>query len=191
MTVVHSSPDVKFWIENLPTVDEVRPARCPDCGAASRPVGEAIVVVGHGKRERCVAHIRRPNAEITSVTFFVRRFLCRACKATITVLPRALASRRRYSLCAIAVALALWSTNDQSAEAVRDQLLADQVSFEPGWPVLRRWARAVEFSTLGIRDGSPKRRAAWITQRIAGRAPPANRHLPIVDQVFFGAAHVM
>jgi len=91
----------------------------------------------------------------------------------------------------IAVALALWSTGEKSAQAVRDELLSGQVSFESGWAVLRRWTQASEFSALVVGDGPPKKRAAWITQRIAGRAPPQRRHLPIVDQAFFGAAYVM
>jgi len=191
MTVVHSSPGVKFWIESPPAVDEVRPSSCPDCGVASRPVGEPIVVVGHGKRERGVAWLKGPDEVVEWVTVFVRRFLCLACKTTITVLPKDLSPWRRYSLCTITVALALWSMGAQSAQTVRDGLLGDQLSFEAGWPVLRSWARAVEFSHLAVGDGPPKRRAAWITQRIAGRAPPEKRRLSIVDQAFFGAAYVM
>lgn len=191
MTVVHSSLDVKFWIEDLPGVDEVRPSKCPDCGAASRPVGKAIAVVGHGKRERGVAWLKGPDEEVEWATFFVRRFLCLACKTTITVLPKDLSPRRRYALCIIVVALALWSMDGQSAQAIRKKLLPDQLSFEAGWPVLRRWARAAEFSPLAVDDGPPKKRAAWITQRIAGRAPPKKHYPSIIDQAFFGAAYMM
>jgi hypothetical protein len=70
-------------------------------------------------------------------------------------------------------------------------LFSDQLSFEADWPVLRKWTQAAEFSTLAVDDGPPKKRAAWITQRIAGRAPPENRNLSIVDQAFFGAVYVM
>ena len=128
MSVVHSSLGVKFWIGSPPSVDEVRPATCPDCGEASRPVGEAIVVVGHGIRERCIAYLGKPDEGAEWVTLFTRRFLCLACKTTITVLPKDLVSRRRYSLCVIAVALALWSMEALSAQAVRKKLFSDQLS---------------------------------------------------------------
>ena len=42
-----------------PSVEEVRPARCPDCGVASKPVGGGVVVQGHGLRTR---QLRGPQA---------------------------------------------------------------------------------------------------------------------------------
>ena len=44
--------DVKCWRSRLPTVEEARPARCPVCGAASRPAGKALAIHGHGLHER-------------------------------------------------------------------------------------------------------------------------------------------
>jgi hypothetical protein len=39
---------IKAWIAKTPCVDEVRPAHCAGCGAASRPVGSGVELHGHG-----------------------------------------------------------------------------------------------------------------------------------------------
>jgi hypothetical protein len=55
--VVHSDLDVKCCVAALPSVDRVRPAQCPCCAAASRPVGHPLGLLGHGSRER--QHLER------------------------------------------------------------------------------------------------------------------------------------
>ena len=59
--IVYSAVEVKKWVERVPGVEQVRPARCSRCGAASRPLGAPLVVVGHGLRDRQV----RGPAEVT------------------------------------------------------------------------------------------------------------------------------
>jgi hypothetical protein len=105
------------------------------------------------------------------------------------VLPGDLPRHRRYAIGLICVALALWS-DGLSAEKVR-QKLGFRQSFEPGWPQLRRWARAGEFAALGLCDDVPHRLARQISQRVMGRAPPDKTHLSTAEMSFFGAAYVM
>jgi hypothetical protein len=52
--IIRSEVDVKLWTEKQPSVEQVRPAGCPSCGAASRPLGGSVVLQGHGTRERQV-----------------------------------------------------------------------------------------------------------------------------------------
>jgi len=50
--IVYSAIDVKEWAAEIPSVDAVRPGCCSRCGAASRPSGAGVVLVGHGARDR-------------------------------------------------------------------------------------------------------------------------------------------
>ena len=48
--VIRSEVEVKLWMEAMPSTDAVRPARCPACGAAGRPLRRGLVTgvsVGH------------------------------------------------------------------------------------------------------------------------------------------------
>lgn len=57
---------IKAWIAKTPCVDEVRPAHCAGCGAASRPVGERVVLHGHGLRELAKVRARSPGSTLTT-----------------------------------------------------------------------------------------------------------------------------
>lgn len=52
--IVHPEGDVKSWVSSPPSCESARPGRCASCGAASRPAGEPLGLVGHGLRERLV-----------------------------------------------------------------------------------------------------------------------------------------
>ena len=96
--VVHSDLDVKFWMEGPPPTARVRPATCPGCGVAARPLGARLHVVGHGVRERQVRGPLHAGGPPGLVVVRVRRFRCRVCGAVITVLPRGVAPRRHFGL---------------------------------------------------------------------------------------------
>jgi hypothetical protein len=197
-SVVQSSLDIKQWLQRLPTVAEVRPGRCPCCGAPSCPVGGTIQLHGHGTRERQVAGPCAPDAPPETVTVLGRRYRCVPCGGVIIVVPREIRGRRVYSMAAIALALALWGLVQATAAAVRAKVCpAKRVGFAAasGWATLQRWARDVANGRLF--GSSPKlaapiplrRIAAIAAGALAANAEPATRDQPIEHRAFFGAAH--
>jgi len=186
--IVHAPLGVKSWVADPPSVSDVRPARCPACGAASRPVGSALVVWGHGTRERTLWGPMTPEASPTQITIQVRRYLCRACGVTCTVVPQGVAARYRYTGAAIALALGLWSVLRWPPAKVRTAISpwstvgASQVG---RWRSLGRWTRDITRGRLlgGVTFYSSYARgpirdiATRIAQLAAGRGPPSDRAL--------------
>ena len=72
------------------------------------PVGAPLVLHGHGTREREIRGPVAPGQPPVSVLVTVRRYQCQPCRVVLTVVPRSMLARRRYSAAAIAFALALW-----------------------------------------------------------------------------------
>lgn len=178
-------------------MDEVRPERCPSCGRASCPVGAPLALHGHGTREREIRGPAAPGLPPVSVPIVVRRYRCVRCNAVITVVPRSMLARRRYSAAAIAFALALWGLTLATAAEVRRQVSPDRVvgaTAVVGWATLRRWARAVWegrlFPRVPLPSGRPTGRqvAASAASAIAGRAGPDSRARPLKQRAFEAAA---
>jgi hypothetical protein len=179
-----------------PSVEEVRPGRCPGCGAAARPVGGRLGLHGHGLRER---QQRGPAASDSAPVVRVvalRRYRCVACAAVIAVVPRDVESRRHYSRPAIALALALWSLTSLPPAEVRRRIspwpVVGATAAAEGWVTLRRWARAGRagrlFGAVGRLLVGTLRQVAGLLAAVAlGHAPPILRHLPREAQVFHGA----
>ncbi|MET0201534.1 MAG: hypothetical protein ABW245_06750, partial [Gaiellaceae bacterium] len=182
--------------QRLPTVDEVRPARCPICGAVSSPVGGPLLLHGHGTRERSLSGPLDPGQPPVLVDLLARRYRCVPCTAVLTVVPCSVLARRRYSAAAIAYALALWGLVLASASEVRRQVNpAKRVgpTAAAGWAMLRRWARAVKqrrlFATTPLPPSSTWRSvAASAAAALAGRAAPASRTRPLEQRAFAAAA---
>lgn len=169
--VVPSRVGVKSWVEKQPSTDEVRPARCPVCSAASRPTGGCLVLHGHGLRER---QLRGPMAigeSPRTVLLFVRRFECQRCGAVTTVGPSEMVTRRLFSSSAVALALALFGVLGLCATAVRKQVSPWSTvgaTSATGWCTLLRWARAVRDGKLFL---SVRRAPAdWCLRQVAERA---------------------
>lgn len=165
---------VKSWGEALPAVDAVRPARCPRCGAASRPVGGALGLHGHGLRDRQVLGPLEWGDGAQARVVAVRRFRCTECGATCTVCPREVLTRRLYAASAIALALALFGLLGCSVAQVRARVSPWRV-VGPGsvgrWCTLAAWVRALPQGGLfGALPASPE---AWSSRRIAARAAAA------------------
>ena len=97
--VIRSERDVKSWMEAMPSTDAVRPARCP--------VGQGLGLHGHGVRTRQGRGPAEPDAAPQVRVFCVRRYRCTRCRATATVVPREVLTRRLFTAGAIALALAL------------------------------------------------------------------------------------
>lgn len=180
--VLRSVVGVKRWALEAPSCEEVRPARCPACGAASRPVGGTLGLHGHGKRERQVLGPLGHDAPALLLCLPVRRYVCTTCKATCTVCPREVLTRRLYSAPAIALALALFGLLLRTPSQVRAAVSPWRVqgpSSAGRWDALLAWTRAVRQGALLAPlplcpvDWPPRRVAARAAAALASRAPEA------------------
>jgi hypothetical protein len=190
--------DVKRWMERPPTVDEVRPGRCPACEAPSRPVGGLLGLHGHGLRER---HQWGPvvlGAAATVIAILARRYQCQPCGAVVLVVPRDILRRRLYSAGAIALALALWGVAGLAPPEVRRRVSPFAIvgaTAAAGWASLRRWTGAVRARRLFpiVRalpgEASLRQVAARAATTLAAYAP-GEGGLPIDSAAYLGAAHV-
>jgi hypothetical protein len=195
---VHSALDVNTWQARPPGVDDVRPAHCPGCGAASREPGRALVLHGHGVRARQVRGPRAPDAPPALVVLDLRRYRCTACAAVTTVAPRDLLPRRLFAAPAIALALALWGLAQLAARAVRARVSPWRVvgaTAAAGWTQLRRWARVAPQlfarAHLAAVPGPLRGAAAHAATVLRGFAPPTVRTAAVVAQVAAGAVHAV
>ena len=190
--IVYSTIDVKKWATDVPSVEAARPHCCSCCGAASRPPGAGLVVVGHGLRER---QVRGPAAAfgVPQIrTVLVRRYRCRACRGITTVLPRGLTARRHYSASAIALSLCLYGMRGLSLGETRRRVCAWPVCSAPDrWTTLATWVDAIDRGRLFI----PVRAcpASFTIRQRAERAAATLSGLAFVrgtidEQVFEGAA---
>lgn len=178
--------DVKIWMQFsscCPALDLVRPSRCPKCHAASKPIGHLLNVVGHGTRLR--RFVVMTHGEPVAIQ--IRRFRCRACGVTITVLPSDAMPRRHYSRPVIVFAIALLAS--MTATEVRHQV-AVVCSDDSSWPQLRVWMNT-SWPELGPLPRDPPRiRARAITQAFAGRAPPGLKPIDIIEAAVEGARNL-
>lgn len=197
--IVYAELDVKSWTARLPTTEEVRPASCPCCGAASRPVGGGIVLHGHGVRARDLWGPPEAMAPPRVGEVDCRRYRCQRCAAILQVVPRGVLRRRLYSAAAVALALALWGVERLAPAEVRRRVSPWRrvgATAAAGWASLRRWARAVRVAVLFARvraapAGARLRElAARAATTLAAFAPSSADALPLAARAMLGAAHV-
>jgi hypothetical protein len=196
--IVQSALDVKRWMERPPTVDEVRPARCPACEAPSRPVGGLLGLHGHGLRERHQWGPAVLGAAAAVVAILARRYQCQPCGAVVLVVPRGILRRRLYSAGAVALALALWSVAELAPAEVRRRVSPFTIlgaTAAAGWASLRRWSRAVRAGRLfpvvrALPAEASLRQAAARAATTLAACAPGSGGLPLDSAAFLGAAHV-
>lgn len=127
--------------------------------------------------------------ELTEI--HARRYACRACDAVLVVVPSGVARGYRYSLSAIAWALALWAYERATARSVRERTSTAKVIGDAApnrWASLPRWTRCA-LALFGIAPngvGTTRDRAVRIACFIASRAPHTAGPVPI--DAFSGAA---
>src|SRR5262249_9437909 len=145
--VIQSTISIKRWTTQMPSPADVRPKQCSGCSRAAAPLGERIVVVGHGTRRRNVLGPCGPGDAVgTLISILARRFRCRGCGAVLLVVPLGVLPVRRYCAFAIAWALALFGLLGLSASEVRERVTSwrrEPHTANLGWPALKRWARDV------------------------------------------------
>lgn len=120
-----------------------------------------------------------------------RRYACRACDAILVVVPREVARGFRYSLSAIAAALALWAYARESAASVRARTSTAKTigaASATRWASLRRWTRcALALFGVGTPEtGTLRERAARIASAVASHTPIATTSVTV--DAFHGAA---
>ncbi|XXY47290.1 DUF6431 domain-containing protein [Sorangium sp. So ce269] len=157
--------DIKRWMTVLPAVEHLRPARCPCCDAAGRPVDGPLVMRGHGLRERQVYGPLEAGGAPQQVMVHARRYRCSACRAVVVVVPRGLLPRRRYSAAAIGWVLSRIGLDGATTPAVRAEVCCSTilgVAAAERWLAPSRWIessrRGQLFPRLG-RHGAESTRA--------------------------------
>jgi hypothetical protein len=193
---VQAELHVKDWIARPPTVDEVRPGRCPACGGAGRPAGAPLGLHGHGRRERHQWGPAELGAVAAVIGLLLRRYQCQPCGAVVVVGPRGLVRRRLYSAGPIALALALYGLAALSPAEVRRRVSPLRLvgaTAASGWASLRRWSRVVRSGRLFpvVRalpaDATLRQVAARAATTLAAYAPGAGG-LPVESAAFLGAS---
>ena len=124
----------------------------------------------------------------------MRRYLCVACGATVTVAPRGVLRRRLYGAQPIALAFVLFGVERRSAELVRRAIAptaSPHASAEGAtWSTLRRWAQEAKAGTLPRQSrGCPpsfslRAAAARVAETLQGLGP---RVAGLVERVWQGA----
>lgn len=183
-------------MQKEPTVEELRPECCLACGAASRPVGGGVVLHGHGRRERQVWGPANVAGKPELRLVWVQRFLCKACEAAMTVAPREVLTKRLYSACAIALALALFALTGLPLHEVRERVSpwATRVGHTAAasWASVPRWTQAVREGRLFVvrrppEDWTPRQVAERTATTLAARAPLEPGPTQLVAAAFRGA----
>lgn len=159
--------------------------------AASREPGRALVIVGHGLRERTLEGPVTADAPPALTEVMTRRYRCRACEAVLVVQPPEVARGYRYTLSAIAWALSLWGYARTPAAKVRARTSTQQTlgACSAGrWASLSRWTRCA-LSLFGIAPGEAgtvRERAANVAAFVAAHAPVCSGRVP--QDAFIGAS---
>lgn len=149
-----TTTEIQRW-QKPPPVAQVRPTHCRHCHAASKPQGQPLVLVGHGLRQRQLRGPVEPQGPPRLVLVYLRRFLCRRCKGTMTVGPRPRQPGRLYSGSTILLALALWALCNQTSAALRALLCPWATSATGSWASLGRWVKAALSERLWRHGGHP------------------------------------
>jgi hypothetical protein len=126
----------------------------------------------------------------TAAEIHARRYRCRACRAIIVVVPRGVARCYRYTLGAIARALALWAYEHLPAAQVRERSSTVHcvgVAAATRWASLHRWTRcaAALFGRAADLAGTLRERAARIASFVAAHVPIATGR--VSHDAFHGA----
>lgn len=197
--IVQSQLDIKRWLQQTPSAEAVRPGCCPACQAPSRPPGRPLGLWGHGLRSRQLRGPLEPNGPPQLVEVQLRRYLCRSCKATVTVGPRGVLPRRLYTAGVIAWALCLYGLLGWNAFSIRERLCPWKVMGEAtlgGWATLPRWIAAVREARLfpGVRPSPAEFSPRQVAQRAAAgccaHAVPTHWAAEPAEQAFLGGMHM-
>lgn len=149
-------------------------------------------------RERQCRGPLEPFGKPVTVVITIRRFVCRACRAVIQVVPRGVIAFRLFSAGAIALAVTLFGVGGLSMAAARERVSPWNRVGETAsgsWLALRRWIGAIRRRRLfsAVR-GSPasftaRQAAERAATTLSALAPPLPIDARIEARAFSGAAH--
>lgn len=144
--VIHAGCTVEAYVERYAEVAVLRPERCPCCGA----VGQMI---GHGwyPRQKPLQATTGPPRPIK-----IRRWKCKACKHTTSMLPDVLHRYRHYVLAVIALALVGRYVLGQTWTAIQAGLSGGTDLAMPSLDSLMRWGKAFDGNALRWLNGMLK-----------------------------------
>lgn len=142
----------------LPSVDELRPLSCPLCQEPAR-TEKGLRIVGHGTYRRQVLGL---IGGCRDALIWIRRFLCRGCRRTISVLPDNLYPGRWYAGVTILLSLALSLFGNRTDDEIRDRF-CDRLESR-GWKTLERWRRQLLTPLWG-----------WLAAQLGVRGAPGDR----------------
>jgi hypothetical protein len=166
-------------LRHLPSVGALRPACCPACDHPAFAPGKPLRIVGHGKYRRQVLGLVEASGELL---IWVRRYLCRGCGRTISVLPAGLYPRRLYAGMVIVASVFLSLLCGQPAQQVCRRWGGEAA---PSWKTLGRWERQMLWPLFGwlarqlgiaagpARDRSERRRRLGRMLALHGLGPPS------------------
>ena len=142
----------------LPSVEELRPLACPSCQEPAR-TGKGLRIVGHGTYERQVLGLR---SSCRYVVILIRRFFCRGCRRTISVLPNDLYPGRWYAGIAILLSLALSLLRGRADARVRQHITGTREGRD--WRTLERWRGQILCPLWN-----------WLARQVGASGPPGDR----------------
>jgi hypothetical protein len=182
---------VNNWLGRDDGVEASRPSHCPHCGASAHGK-QGLQIYGHGVRIRTVWGPRNAAGEAETWEVTVRRYVCRTCERAWTVQRRGLSPRLRYTLPAIALALASWTLWQQRVSAVRQRISPwrKRGYGDPDrWRSLERWSRrcAPLFGLFGLstrRAKTAHELAVRAAHLVSARGPTC---CSMSERVFIGA----
>ena len=148
-----------FEADRLPPVERLRPDSCPLCGQLAFVPGERLGIVGHGTYRRQVLGVVETGMAAITI---VRRYRCRGCERTISVLSDHLHPGRWYAAGTILEALRLHLLEGASEVEIRRRF-GIELDAE-SWRSLRRW-RSQLLVTLWY----------WLARRLGALTEPATR----------------
>lgn len=143
-----------------PSVEALRPKSCPLCGTLARePGGKRLGIVGHGTYTR---HVLGLLSAAPQVLVRVRRYLCRGCRRTLSILADILHPGRWYTAASILDALRMHLIEGIPERKVRESFGVEVDS--EGWRTLRRWRRQLLDRLFG-----------WLSKSFGVRGPATTR----------------
>jgi len=138
MQILHPfAGPIQRYFDEIADPDRYRPAHCPQC-EAKRPL------TGHGFYRRTLV-----DATFDGV-IRVRRYLCRSCKRTVSLLPDFVLPWLRFSISVIALFLAARLLNGLTLVAAARAAAQTAMSYERGQFWIRRFQKQAPALSLAL-----------------------------------------
>jgi len=123
---------VEYYRDHFEELDIPRPGKCPHCQAVDS-------VVGHG------SYWRKPLDRWKDYLIRIKRWLCKACGHTVSILPSFLLRFRRYLLAVVRQVVTARFEDNASWRQIEQQGTAEvDEDCVPSQRTIRRWCRSLD-----------------------------------------------